>query len=149
MKAPFTKSIMDKFRIQRKFFTIVAVLVLLSVLSLIAIIPGILQDTSPGSTPKEGAIGTLVVMGIHLLILFGFLHGIRLTKRRRHINKAINIASTIVLFFLGLIIMDGAFAFLDHLLFVSIVMFLGFFCDFAATLVSVAALFVLRSKKRN
>ncbi len=149
MKAPFTKSIMDKFRIQRKFFTIVAVLVLLSVLSLIAIIPGILQDTSPGSTPKEGAIGTLVVMGIHLLILFGFLHGIRLTKRRRHINKTINIASTIVLFFLGLIIMDGAFAFLDDVLFASIGMFVCSFCDFAAALVSIIALVLVKSKKKD
>jgi hypothetical protein len=53
---------MDKFGIQRKVFTIVAVLMLLSVVSLIAVIPGILLDTSPGSLPLQAAIGTLVGM---------------------------------------------------------------------------------------
>ena len=140
---------MDKFEIQRKVFTRVAVLLLLSVLSLIAVIPGILQDTSPNSLPKQAAIGTLVVMLIHLLIFLGCLYGIRFTKRRRKINKEIYIVTGVALFLLGFVIMDGAFAFLDDVLYVSIGIFLSVVCDFAAAVVSVAALFLLRTKKKN
>ena len=50
---------------------------------------------------------------------------------------------------LGLIVMDGAFAFLETALFVSIGMLLCVFCDFAAALVSVIALFLLKQKKNN
>ena len=138
---------MDKFEKQRKIFTIVAILVLLSVLSLIAVIPGILLDTSPGSLPVSGAIGTLVVMGLHLFLAYWF--GIRLRRRRAKIKKGLLIASAICLVLLGFLVMDGAFAFLDTVLFVSIGMFLAVFCDFAAVVVSVAALFYLKPKKKN
>ncbi len=140
---------MDKFEIQRKVFTRVAVLLLLSVVSLIAVIPGILQDTSPTSLPKQAAIGTLVVMLIHLLIFLGCLYGIRISKRRRKINKEIYIVTGVALFLLGFLIMDGAFAFLDKVLYVSIGIFLGVVCDFGAALVSVAALFYLKPKKKK
>lgn len=138
---------MDTFEKQRKIFTIVAILVLLSVLSLIAVIPGILLDTSPGALPVPGSIGTLVVMGLHLLLAYWY--GIRLGRRRRKVNKGLLIASAFGLVLLGFIVMDGAFAFIDTALFVSIGMFLAVFCDFAAVVVSVAALFLLKSKKKN
>ena len=138
---------MDTFEKQRKIFTIVAILVLLSVLSLIAVIPGILLDTSPGSLPWSGAIGTLVVMGLHLLLAYWY--GIRLRRRRGKINKGLLIASAIGLVVLGFLVMDGAFAFLDVVPFVSIGMLLCVFCDFAAALVSIAALFLLKQKKKK
>jgi len=138
---------MDTFETQRKIFTIVAALLLLSVLSLIAVIPGILLDTSPGSLPVSGAIGTLVVMGLHLLLAYWY--GIRLRRRRAKIKKGLLIASAICLVLLGFLVMDGAFAFLDTALFVSIGMLLCVFCDFVAALVSVAALFLLKQKKKD
>ncbi len=138
---------MDKFEIQRKVLTIVAVLLLLSAISLIAVIPGILLDTSPGSLPLPATIGTLVVMGLHLLLAYWY--GIRLRRRRRKINKGLLIAAAIGLVVLGFIVMDGAFAFLDVVLYVSIGMFLCVFCDFAAVLVSIFALVLLKSKKKK
>ena len=138
---------MDSFEIQRKIFIIVAVLLLLSALSLIAVIPAILLDTSPGSLPIQAASGAFIGMGIHLFLAYWF--GIRLRRRKSKIRNEVLIFSALGLFFLGFMIMDGAFAFLDDSLFVSIGMFICVFCDFAAALVSVFALILLKSKKKD
>jgi hypothetical protein len=140
---------MDKFEKQRRIFTIVAILVLLSVLSLIVVISRMLQEVSSGELPKVAAIATLVGMGVHLLVLIGILVGISLTKRRRRINREINLVTAIVLTFLGFIVADGAVSYINDQLFISIGMFLCVFCDFAAIVVSVAALFLLKQKKEK
>ena len=140
---------MDKYEMQRRIFTIVAVLMLLSVISLIAVILRMLQEVSSGELPKEAAIATFVGMGVHLLVLIGILVGISLAKRRRRINREINLVTAIVLTFLGFIVMDGAVSSINNQLFISIGMFLCVFCDLAAVVVSVAALFYLKPKKKN
>ena len=141
---------MDKFEIQRRVFTICAVLLLLSVLALIAVIPVILQDTSPGAMPRQAAIATSVGMLMHLLIFLGILYGIRLTKRKRKINKEINLATALVLLVFGFIIMDGALAGMGgKTSFISIGMFFCAMCDLGAIVVSVVALFLLRTKKKQ
>ena len=146
----FTKKfIMDKFEKQRKIFTIVAILVLLSVLSLIVVILRMFQEASSGEIPKGAAIATLVGMGVHLLLFFGFLLGISLAKRRRRINREINLAAAVVILLPGFIIMDGAMAYINQLPFVSVGLFLCVFWDFAAVVVSVAALFYLKPKKKK
>ena len=140
---------MDKFEKQRKIFNIVAILVLLSVLSLIVVISRMLQEVSSGELPKEAAIATLVGMGVHLLVLTGILVGISLAKRRRRINREINLVTVIVLFFLGFIVADGAVSYINDQLFISIGMFLCVAFDIAAIVVSVAALFYLKPKKKK
>ena len=52
-------------------------------------------------------------------------------------------------FFLGFMMLDGAYAFLDDARFVSIGMFTCAFGGFAASLVSILALIFLRTKKNN
>ena len=89
-----------------------------------------------------------MAMGIRLLLLVGFLIGIRLTKLKRRINKEINIAAAVVLILLGFVLMDGAFAYADSLVFVSVGMFVSVFFDYAAAVVSIVALFLLRQKKK-
>jgi hypothetical protein len=116
---------MDKHEMQRRIFTIVAVFML-------------------DGIPKAAAIATSIAMGIRLLILLGILYGIRMTKRKRRINNEINLAVAIALLLLGLVLMDGAFAYVDSLRFVSIGMFVSVFCDFAVVIVSVTALFLLK-----
>ncbi len=59
------------------------------------------------------------------------------------------ILSAVGFFFLGFMMLDGAYAFLDDVLFVSIGMFVCSFCDFAAALVSIIALVLLKSKKKD
>ena len=136
---------MDGFKTQRSVLTIIALLLLLSSLSMIAVIPAILLDSSPGSLPIQAASGALIGMVIHLFLAYWF--GIRLRRRKRKINKEVLIFSAIGLFFLGFMIMDGAFAFQDDLLFVSFGMFICSFGDFAAALVSIFALVLLRQRK--
>ena len=138
---------MDTFEKQKKIFSINAVLMLLSALSLAAVIPAILMDKSPGSLPIQAASGAFIGMGIHLFLAYWF--GIRLRRRKSKIRNEVLIFSALGLFFLGFMIMDGAYAFLDDLRFVSIGMFICVFGDFAATLVSVIALFLLKPKKKN
>ena len=140
---------MDKFEKQRKIFTIVAILVFLSVLSLLVVIPRMLQETFPGGLPKAAAIATSVAMGVRLLILIAILFGIRVTKRRGRVNREINLATAVVLILLGLVLMDGAFAYVGSLLFVSIGMFVCVFCDLAAAGVSITGLFRLKPKKKK
>ena len=97
---------MDKFEIQRRIFRINALLMLVSALALIAVIPRLIKETSPDGLPKAAATATSVAMGIRLLLLVGFLFGIRQTKLKRRINKEINLAAAVVLFLLGFVLMD-------------------------------------------
>lgn len=138
---------MDKLEIQRKVFAIVAVLMLLSVVSMIAVIPAILMDRSPGSLPLQAASGALIGVGIHLYLAYWF--GIRLRRRSSMIRNEVYILSAVGFFFLGFMILDGAYAFLDDIRFVSMGMFIYAFFDFAAALVSIFALIFLRTKKKK
>jgi len=140
---------MDNYEIQRRIFRINALLMLLSTVSLIVVIPRLIREISPDGIPKAAAIATSMAMGIRLLLLVGFLIGIRLTKLKRKINKEINIAAAVVLILLGFVLMDGAFAYADSLVFVSVGMFVSVFCDYAAAVVSIVALFLLRQKKKK
>lgn len=139
--------IMDKHETQRKIFSINAVLILLSVLALIAIIPRLLQEANQGRLPHEAAFATSVGIGLHVLILMVFLFGIRLARLKRRINREINLVSAIVLIPLGLIISDGAFAYIDSYIYLSIGLFLCVLGDLAAGVVSIVALVKLREKK--
>jgi hypothetical protein len=147
MKGPLAKFIMDKLEIQRKIFTIVAVLMLLSVVSMIAVIPAILMDRSPGSLPLQASSGALIGVGIHLYLAYWF--GIRLRRRSSMIRNEGYILMVVGFFFLGFAMLDGAYAFLDDVRFVSIGMFICAFGGFAASLVSVLALIFLRTIKKK
>ena len=149
MNGPSKKFIMDKFEKQRRIFSINALLLLVSVIGLLIAIPSILRDTYPGSSPKQAAIATAVGATIHLFIFIGFLAGIRQVKRQRRINKEINLAAAIFLLIFGFIILDGATASIGHALLTSIGFFACVFCDLAAMVISVAALYILKPKKKN
>ena len=140
---------MHEYELQRKAFSTVTILVLGSVISLIAVIPVLLQETLTGSLPMKAAISTSVGAGIHLLLLIGILSGRRLASLNRRVNKGINLVAAIALLIFSLFIMDGAFAYLGSLYFVSGGMFLCAGCDFAAAIVSVVAFFRLRPKKKK
>ena len=140
------KSIMDKIEVQRKVFAIVGVLMLLSVVSMIAVIPAILMKSS-SSLPLQAAIGALLGVVLHLFLAYWF--GIRLRRRSSMIRNEAYILMAVGFFFLGFMMLDGAYAFLDDVRFVSIGMFTCAFGDFAASLVSVLALIFLRTKKKK
>ena len=138
---------MNRLEIQRKVFAIVAVLMLLSAVSMIAVIPAILMDKSAGSLPLQAAGGALLGVVLHLFLAYWF--GVRLRKRSIKVRNEVYILMAVGFFFLGFMMLDGAYAFLDDVRFVSIGMFTCAFGDFAASLVSILALIFLRTKKKS
>lgn len=122
---------------------------LLSILLMITIIPGILNDTSPNSNPKSAVIGILIAILIHLIIFIGYIIIIRQNRRttiRKKKGEYLGIG--ILLLFFGLIYMDGAFAFLSHddILYVSILMFTSTLCDLVAGILTIIAFFLKPQK---
>ena len=89
-------------KLQRRFLGVVTVLLSLSILSLLAVLPGILLDKSPGAI----ASGVFLGMLIHLA-LFAYLYGYRLSKHNRPGKKEISLGPALIFAFLGLILMDG------------------------------------------
>jgi len=140
---------MDKFEKQRKIFTIQGILLLVSAVSMFAVTPAIFQDTSPGALPGQAGTAALFGAGIHLLLAAGLFIGARLAKLKRRINNEINMVSGIALVIIGFIIMDGAFAFMEELPFVSAGIFLAVFGDLAAGVTSVVALIMLRRRRKK
>lgn len=127
---------------------IVTGLVLLSVLLLLVTIPFIIQDTSPGSDPRTTAISAFVMIVLHLVISYQFIKTIRANKKGRKTDKGLTIGLGVLLIFLGFIILDGAFAFLDKVLFGSILMLVVVFCDILAAIATFVVIF-LNPKNKN
>ena len=137
---------MEKAKMQRRFYRVVTGLLLLSILSLVAVLPGILLDKTTGAMPFQAASGAFLGMLIHLALL-AYLFGYRILKSNRPGNKEISLGPALAFAFLGIIIMDGAFAFLDDVPYVAYGMFVCMFSDVVAALVSFAALIFLRAKR--
>lgn len=148
MSRPFKPYRVDKLEIQRRTYKIVAVILMVSILALIAVIPGILQASS-AETPINAAIGSLIGVGVHLLLVLIFLRGSRSDRPKRRIYRQIHLFWALGMFFLSFIMLDGVMAFLDDVLFVSIGIFVCVVCDFAAAVVFVTALFRLKPEKKK
>ena len=139
---------MDRFETQSRIFGINAVLVLVSALAMAAIIPKLVMEISPDGIPRAAAIATGVGVALHLLFFTGFLVGMRLAKRKRRINREINIVAGVCLGLIALVISDGGFAYWDDMRWAALCIFTAVACDFAAFVVSIVALFRLRKKKK-
>ena len=97
--------------------------------------------------PIQAASGAFIGMIIHLALL-AYLYGFRVSKRNRPGKREVGLGPTLALMFLGIMIQDGGFAFLDDILYVSYGMFLVAFCDIVAALVSFTGMILLRPKKK-
>ena len=117
-------------------------------MSMIAVIPGILLDKSPGSMPIQAASGAFIGMLIHLALL-AYIYGFRLSKRNRPGKREVGLGPTLALLFLGIMIQDGGFAFLEEILYVAYGMFAVAACDILAALVSFTGMILLRPKKKK
>lgn len=78
------------------------------------VIPYVFLDTYPGATPDRAVPAISITAIVHLLIAAALLWTLRVDKRGRRINKELLVASGIIPIVLGLIIIDGAFAYLEH-----------------------------------
>lgn len=134
---------MKKFQRNQRILLIAAGILLLSIILMIIIIPGILNDTYPMANPRRAASGVLLAIIIHLIIFIGYIIIIWKIKRSTRKRKAAYIVIGILLIFLGLIYTDGAIAFLNHknILYVSILMFTSILCDFVAATMTIMVFF--------
>lgn len=139
---------MNQIEIQRKVLIAAAGLVLVSIVFMIITIPSVLKDTSAGATPESAATGIVIMIILHMVVLFGFWKAIRTNKQGCPADKGLNIGLGILILLFGLAVMDGAFAFFDQILFVSILLFISVFCDFVAAITSFSCLFI-KPKNNN
>lgn len=130
---------MKKLHASDKMLVIAAGFLLLSIILMFVIIPGILNDTTPGSFPKRAMNGVIIQIAIHLALFLAYLKIIRDVSRGKKKRDGAYLAVAIILMFAGLIFMDGAFAYLSHedMLFVSIAMFISILFDFIASILTI------------
>ena len=141
-------------------YTGAGLVILVAVLLTLSVIPSIILDKSLTSTPVNAVIGTLLNVILHLLPLYVFREAIIVNKRNDLLkNKNILfIASGIGLLLLGLMLMDGAIAYMedgaiafmghDNMHLASITMFICAGCDLFAAVIASTALF-LQPKKTD
>ncbi len=131
-----------------KILKIAAGILLFSIILMIIIIPGVLNDTKPTANPSGAVMGISLAIIFRLLLFFGYLKVLRDARRRQGKRKVEYIVLGILLFVFGFIYMDGAFAFLDHkdIFYVSILMFGSVLCDVVAGTMTIIIYF-LKPKK--
>lgn len=142
---------MKKLQKNEKLLIIAAGIVLLSIILMIIVIPGILNDTYPNATPKNATIAILVAIIIHLVIFFGYIKVIRDSRRSSNKRKPEYLVLGFLLILFGTIHLDGAFAFLHHenILFVSILMFTSVLCDIVASILTIIVYFLKPQKEEK
>lgn len=128
---------MQKLETLRKILTAAAGLVILTVILLITTIPGIIQQEYPGSDSGTAAIALSIVVILHLVLLYGYYRNIRKTRQGRPTDRGLSVGIGILLLMFSIFILDGAAAFLEHVLYVSVLMFAAVLCDLVAALATI------------
>lgn len=134
--------------LRRILYTGAGLVLLVAALLTLLVIPYIILDKSPNAAPGAAAVGTLVTVILHLLILNSIRKAIITHKQNGHLKNVVFIVSGIGLLFLGLFVMDGAIQFLEHdnMRLASISMFICVGCDFFAAVLAFTALLLLSKK---
>jgi hypothetical protein len=134
--------------LRKILYTGAGLIIVVSILFPIATILYLILDKSGNATPVSGIIGTVVVLILHLLILYSFREAIMVNKRNGRIEKVVLIISGIGLLLFGLLILQMAIEFLGYNNFylIAITFFFCCSCDFFASIIAFAALF-LQPKK--
>jgi hypothetical protein len=141
-------SLMKKQARNERILIVASRILLLSVLLMIGTIPGILADKSPSADPIPASIAVSAAIVIRLIIFMLYLKFIRQNRRNSKNRKGEYLGIGFLLAILGIIYMDGAFAFLSHqnMLIFSILMFGSTTCDLVASMM-IIILFFLKPQK--
>jgi hypothetical protein len=134
---------MTNSRRKERVLIIAAGMLLLSILLMIAVIPGVFTKSLPNDYNPGAAIAISLAIILRLLIFFWHLSTIKKIRNEGDKRKRAYIVIGVLLAVFGLIYMDGAFAYLNnkHILYVSYLMFGSVFCDFIAALLTFTAAF--------
>jgi hypothetical protein len=130
---------MKKLRRNEKLLVIAASMLLLSILLMFAVIPGILNDTTPGAFPKRAANAAGIQIAVHLALFLAYIKIIRDIRRGNKKRDGAYLAVAVILMFAGLIYMHGAYSYLSHedMLLVSALKFISVMLDFAAAVMTI------------
>lgn len=139
---------MKKLERNERILFIGAGILLLSILLMLIIIPGILNDTYHNANPTGAVKGVKLAIIIHLLIFIGYISIMIANWHDGKKRKAGCRVIGILLILFGLIYMDGAFAFFNHknILYVSFLMFASVLCDIIASILIFTTI-ILKSEK--
>jgi hypothetical protein len=142
--------IMKKEAFLRRILYLGVILVILTIVLMpLIIIPFVFADKTGTATPGPATVGTIILVILHLLILYGFREAIIVNKRNGHLNTAVFIICGIALLLFGLIILDGATEFLgfyhNYLLGITLLFCIG--CDVVAAIIAFTAIFLQPGKK--
>ena len=109
------------------------------------VIPSARVDTTPGATPDSAIPAMWVLVIIHLLFVAALMKVIFDNQRKGiRIPKGLLVGAGVVLLLLGLVLSDGASAYLKHgpgMHTASISMFVCIGCDFLAAVTAFLAAF--------
>ena len=135
-------------RRKERFLIIACALLLLSILLMIAVIPGVFTKSLPNKYNTGAAIAISLAIVIRLIIVFWCLSTIKKIRRNGKKRKTAYVVIGILLIVFGLIYMDGAIAYLNNkdILYVSYLMFTSVFCDFTAAILTFTAAFLSNRK---
>jgi hypothetical protein len=135
---------------KERVLIIAAGMLLLSILLMIIIIPGVYSKTLPNEKNLGAVIGISLAIIMRLLLIIWYIFKLKKIRNNTEKRKTGYIVIGILIIILGLMYLDGAFAFLDHrnILYVSYLMFTSVFCDLTAFILNFIAIF-LKSRKIN
>jgi hypothetical protein len=143
---------MKKEAFLKRILYVGAVLVVLTIVLMpLVIIPFVFTDKTGTATPWPATFGTIVLVILHLLILYGFREAIIVNKRNGHLNTSVFVVCGIGLMLFGLIILDGAIEFLGyyHNYVVGITLLFCIGCDVVAAIIALIAIFLQPGKNKK
>ena len=126
---------------RRILYFAIGLVIMVILILVFFVIPHIRLDTSPHATPETAIPATFIVAGIHLFLIVLLIYSVMFSFREGHFENGFLITAGVVLIFLSLMIIDGAFAYLAHpdLHSTSISMFICVGFDFIAGMLSFTA----------
>jgi len=131
---------------RRILYTGIGLIVAVAAILAIVVIPQVLSDTSPSADPGKAVPAISVIVVVHLLIVAALIWTIKVNNRGTKINKELLVAAGVAPMVLSLLILDGAFAYVDepHMHWAGVSMFIGVGCDFLAGLLALIARYFRR-----
>lgn len=141
---------MKKSQRNERFLLVAAGVLLLSIVLLIIVIPGFLNDAHSNAFSESATIALYLAIVFHLIIFLGYIISIRENRRSSNNRKGGYIGIAVLLILFGLFVMDGALAILPYknVRFITVLMLLSAFFDFVASILT-TILFFLKPQKVN
>ena len=131
---------------RRMLYLSLGLIFIVALILAIVVIPQVMSDKSPSASPENAVPAISVIAIVHLLIVFALIWTIKVNNRSGRINKELLVATGVIPMVAGLLILDGAFAYLDnpYTHWTGIWMFICVGCDFVAGLLALIARYFRR-----